>query len=151
MTAIPSPRDAARARERRSELLAVADEGPLVALAERCLDEGTAVTVLAGPEVGVVALQVREPIARERFHLGEALVTQVEVDVDGHRGWAMRLGDDRVATLAAAVLDAVAAAGHRLAAEVDALCATTETARHAADAAEWADIAPTEVRFEELD
>lgn len=76
-------------------------------------------TVLSGPEVGVVALQVREPIARERFYLGEALVTRAEVDLGGTRGWAMRMGSDRMATLAAAVLDAEASADRALSARVD--------------------------------
>lgn len=143
----------ARTRERRCELLAAADAAALVALAERCVEDGAKVTVLAGPEVGVVALQVREPIVRERFHLGEVLVAQVEVDVDGSGGWAMRMGGDRVAALAAAILDAVAAAPgpHPLAAQVEQLCDATEAALRAADEREWAQVAPTEVQFEELD
>ncbi|HSL58535.1 MAG TPA: phosphonate C-P lyase system protein PhnG, partial [Acidimicrobiales bacterium] len=93
-------------RERRAELLAAAPAESLIALAERCLADGTDPVVVAGPEVGMVMLTVREPVARERFHLGEVLVTRAEVELDGARGWAMRAGDDRLATLAAAVLDA---------------------------------------------
>lgn len=140
-----------RSRERRCELLAAAEGGVVVELAERFVADGASVTVLAGPEVGVVALQVREPVVRERFHLGEVLVTQAEVDVDGTRGWAMRMGTDRVATLAAAVLDAVATRASSPPPEIEALCDTTEAALDAADAEEWAELAPTEVQFEELD
>ena len=62
----------------------------------------------------------------------------------------MRLGTDRVATLAAAVCDAVAAAGGALAQDVDLLCATTERRRAERRDAEWDEIAPTVVSFEEL-
>jgi alpha-D-ribose 1-methylphosphonate 5-triphosphate synthase subunit PhnG len=141
-------------RDRRCELLAVADPAALKQLAERCLDQGPPVTVLSGPEIGAVALQVREPVAHERFYLGEALVTRVEVDADGSRGWAMRMGTDRLATLAAAILDATAAsegASRSLAAEIDELCRATEDELAAADSEEWAELALTEVQFEELD
>lgn len=147
----PPPEGAALDRDRRCELLAATDAPGLVTLAERCLDDGATVTVVAGPEVGTVALQVRDPIVGERFFLGEALVTRVEVGLDGARGWAMRMGSDRVAALAAAVLDAEVEAGRPRAGEVDALCRSTDRALAAAADAEWDDLAPTEVRFEELD
>jgi alpha-D-ribose 1-methylphosphonate 5-triphosphate synthase subunit PhnG len=137
--------------ERRAELLAATDAAPLVALAERCLEDGDDPVVVRGPEVGMVMLTVREPVARERFHLAEVLVTRAEVELDGVRGWSMRPGDDRVATLAAAVLDAEVEAGRPLAGAVLELCAVTERARAAADAAEWAELEPTAVAFEELD
>lgn len=136
-------------RERRAELLAVADADEVVGMADRLLAEGREPLVVAGPETGMVVLQVREPVAEERFHLGEVLVTTVEVALDGHRGWCMRLGDDREAALAAAVLDAAAEGDHR--AEVEAICAVAEAAAAARARAEWAELAPTEVRFEELD
>lgn len=141
----------ALSRERRCALLAAAEAEALVALAEGCLADGAQPTVLAGPEVGVIALQVREPIVGERFYLGEALVTRAEVALDGSRGWAMRLGGDRLAALAAAVLDAEVEAGRPRAGEVLELCRATEHVQAVADAAEWADLAPTEVQFEELD
>ncbi|HEY1734397.1 MAG TPA: hypothetical protein VGG23_08120, partial [Acidimicrobiales bacterium] len=66
------------------------------------------------------------------------------------RGWAMRLGDDKAAAVAAAICDAEAATGQGLTTEIDALCVDTERIVAARDAAEWAELAPTEVRFEEL-
>ena len=134
----------------RAELLAVAEAEEVVALAESCLAEYGNPVLLAPPEVGLVVMQVREPVCAERFHLGEVVVTRAEVEVAGARGWAMRLGDDRVATLAAAVCDAVAAGGGALAADVEQLCAATERRRAERQAAEWDDIAPTIVTFEEL-
>lgn len=138
-------------RERRAELLAAGDADAVLALADRVLASGVEPLVVSPPETGLVVLQVREPVAEERFHLGEVLVTSAEVAVGGERGWSMRLGDDHTAALAAALLDAVAATGGELATDVDALCERVELALADAAAAEWADLAPTEVRFEELD
>jgi alpha-D-ribose 1-methylphosphonate 5-triphosphate synthase subunit PhnG len=137
-------------REWRSELLAEADGGALVELAERCMVTGD--THLTGePVVGMVPMCVREPVVGERFLLVDVLVTQAEVDHRSERGWAMRLGDDKAATVAAAICDAEAAGGVGLTREIDALClATAHTMAHR-EASEWAELLPTEVRFEELD
>ncbi len=136
--------------ERRAELLAASDPTDLAAVAERCLEAGTP-TLVAGPEVGMVMLQVREPVARERFYLGEVLVTRAEVDLDGARGWAMVMGSDRVHALAAAVCDAEVQGNRAHSGEVQALCEATARAVAEADDRERAELAPTEVAFEELD
>jgi alpha-D-ribose 1-methylphosphonate 5-triphosphate synthase subunit PhnG len=138
--------------ERRAELLARAPAVALVALAEQSIDErGTSPTVIAGPETGMVMMTVREPIARERFHLGEVLVTRAEVEVDGHRGWSMRLGDDRVAALAAAILDAEVASDGAFAPDVVELCRLTEKLDADRDESEWDELGPTRVHFDEID
>lgn len=134
----------------RAALLAVAEAGDVVALAERCLDVYGDPSVLIAPETGLVVMQVREPVCAERFHLGEVVVTRAEVEIHGHRGWSMRLGHDRVATLGAAVCDAVAAGSGPLAADVEALCQLTRERRAQQLADEWSEIAPTLVEFEEL-
>jgi alpha-D-ribose 1-methylphosphonate 5-triphosphate synthase subunit PhnG len=141
---------AVRSPENRAEQLAHAAPEDLVALADR-ITAAARCRVDRQPEVGMVVLEVREPVAGERFHLTEVLVTQAEVTVDDAPGWAMRTGEDRLATLAAAVCDAAAQAGHDLAPEVERLCAATADRRNAAAAAEQARVAPTAVAFEELD
>ncbi|MGH8931272.1 MAG: phosphonate C-P lyase system protein PhnG [Egibacteraceae bacterium] len=140
-----------RTPEQRAELLAVADAGEVVALAERCLALGAAPAIVAEPEAGLVVLQVREPVAGTRFYLCEVLATRAEVAVDGVPGWAMRLGEDRAATLASAICDAEAEARRPLAAEVEALCDRAAEAEALQRAAQWRDVAPTIVQFEELD
>jgi alpha-D-ribose 1-methylphosphonate 5-triphosphate synthase subunit PhnG len=148
-----SDRDDARgplAAERRAELLAVAEVSDLVALAERCLDGAAGTVVVEPPTIGTIPLCVREPVVGERFILADVLATQAEVVHRGQRGWAMRLGDDATATLAAAVCDAEAASGAGLAAEVELLCRRTEQRRADEAAREWAELARTEVHFREL-
>lgn len=138
-------------RARRCELLALGERDEVIDLADRAIADGIEPLVVAAPETGIIVLQVREPVAAERFHLGEVLATTAEVAIDDHRGWCARLGDDREATLAAAVLDAVAEAGGPLAHDVDALCLAIELRATERAVREWQELAPTEVRFEELD
>ncbi|ONK09705.1 phosphonate C-P lyase system protein PhnG [Streptomyces sp. MP131-18] len=138
-------------RERRCELLAAAGHEEIVTLAERLLADGVPrPTVVQAPEVGMVVLQVREPVEETRFYLGEVLVTECSVELDGVPGWCMRSGDDRIAALAGALLDAVAAAGLPALTDIDALCAAVAERQAAEEAAEWADIQATTVAFEEL-
>lgn len=138
-------------RERRCELLAIADPDELQELADRCLADGARPTLLVAPEVGLTMLDVREPVAGDRFHLGEVLVTRAEVELAGTRGWAMRMGGDRLATLAAAICDAEVESGRPVAVAIGDLCRRTEAAAAQAAAVEWVELAPTEVTFEEMD
>lgn len=135
-------------REERAALLAIAETDELVALADAVLARGGRLDVLRSPRVGCVATQVVEPVAGERFLLGDVIACEAEVALDDVRGWAMRLGDERAAVLAAAVCDAAALMD--AAAEVDALCARVAAREADRDAAEWAALAPTVVEFEEL-
>ncbi|MFE7420439.1 phosphonate C-P lyase system protein PhnG [Rhodococcus sp. NPDC057529] len=137
-------------RERVAELLAAASAGDLVELADACLSDGAELAVLTAPEIGSVAAQVREPIAFEHFFLGDVLACRAEVSLAGVRGWAMRMGDDRAATLAAAICDAEVQADRPHADRVLELCARVEDHRLLADRDEWARLAPTIVQFEEL-
>ena len=137
-------------RSQRCGLLAEADVDELRDLADSCLADGADVRVLVAPEVGCVSTQIREPVADERFLIGDVLACRAEVELAGHRGWAMRLGDDRAAVLAAAVLDAEAVAGRPHAAAVDELCRAVARRLTDRQDREWAELAPTIVEFEEL-
>jgi alpha-D-ribose 1-methylphosphonate 5-triphosphate synthase subunit PhnG len=137
-------------REERLALLATAPADELIDVADACLAAASSFAVVTPPSVGCVSAQVREPVQRQRFFLGDVLACTAEVEFDGVRGWAMRLGDDRAAALAMAVLDAAAASSPGRAREVDALCARAAGRQAAADAAEWAELSPTIVQFEEL-
>lgn len=139
----------AESRERRTELLAIAGRDELIALAERCLLSGLPEVILA-PEVGTVAMVVREPIVHDRMILADVLVTRAEVSWEGVTGWAMRLGDDREATIAAAICDAEAEAARPLCQQVEALCRATASVEAAEMQAQWAELAPTSVDFEEM-
>jgi alpha-D-ribose 1-methylphosphonate 5-triphosphate synthase subunit PhnG len=138
-------------RGRRAGLLSRSDRETLVGLANSILDISTTTTVLVEAEVGTIALQVRDPIENQRFKPADILVTRAAVDVDGTPGWAMRIGSDRLAAMAAAVCDAAAAGGHSLTASVDRLCEETASTVAELHAREWREVAPTIVAFDELD
>ncbi len=137
--------------ERRAGLLAAAGAAEVRAVAELCIAELGEPTVVTPPETGMVMLQVREPVARERFHLGEVVVTRADVELAGHRGWSVRPGDDRATTLAAAICDAAARQAGASARLVDALCEVTAEAAAAREGQLVRTLQPTIVEFEELD
>jgi alpha-D-ribose 1-methylphosphonate 5-triphosphate synthase subunit PhnG len=137
--------------ERRASLLAQSARNDVIDLAERLIARhGTPETILL-PEPGLVALEVREPVCRERFILGDVLVTRAEVVIAGAEGWAARMGLDREATFAAAVCAAVGDHGLLGADEVDELCLSTEENLADRESLEWNELAPTMVDFEEMD
>jgi alpha-D-ribose 1-methylphosphonate 5-triphosphate synthase subunit PhnG len=151
-------------------LLAAARSRELIGLADTCLGIAGAFQVIVPPRVGCVSAQVREPILKQRFLLGDVLACSAEVELDGQRGWALRFGDDRAAVLAMAIVDAAASAwpadrgepsahggdagppadGDGVADEIDRLCAEVAGRLRREEAAEWAELAPTVVEFEEL-
>jgi len=153
-------------REQRWALLAAARPDELIGLADTCLEAAGAFQVIVPPQVGCVSVQVREPILKQRFLLGDVLACSAEVELDGERGWALRLGDDQAAVLAMAIVDAAActrsaeagatlagatpAGSDGVAGEIDRLCDELAGRLRAQEAAEWAELAPTVVEFEEL-
>lgn len=135
---------------RISSELNQADAGAVVALASACFADDPAVTVTRAPQTGVVVTQAREPVAEQRFILGDVMVTQAEVERRGSYGWAMRMGGDRAAALSAAILAAEYSAGGPRRAEIEALVDRTERERIAARAAEWERLSSSIVEFEEI-
>ncbi|MEQ8438679.1 MAG: phosphonate C-P lyase system protein PhnG [Ilumatobacter fluminis] len=138
-------------RRRRVELLAVATPTDLAELAEDLLGRLGAPVVEASPEVGLIMMQVREPVCRERFQLGEVAVATARVRWHGAGGWSMRIGTDRSAALAAALCDAAAQVDAAAQRRIDELCARTAAAADRAGRQEWSALLATEVVFEELD
>lgn len=145
------PTQAPLDRARRCELLAATPGPTLIALADQVIEDAGPPTVVLAPELGMTMVTVREPVEAIRFHVGEVLVCRAEVDHRGTSGWAMRMGEDRAATLAAALLDAEAAADGPRRSAIDELCRTTELMLAEDRAREWAELAATTVHFEELD
>jgi alpha-D-ribose 1-methylphosphonate 5-triphosphate synthase subunit PhnG len=135
---------------RISSELNQADAAEVIALASACLADDPDVTVTRAPTVGVVVTQVREPVAEERFILGDVMACQAEVQRRGAFGWAMRLGGDRMSTLAAAILAAEWAASGPRALDIAALCDRSAERRAADRAAEWERLSPSIVEFEEI-
>jgi len=110
------------------------------------------IEMIRPPSTGTVQMQVREPICEERFIVGDALVTVAEVSVNGTLGWAMRLGSDANAAVAAAIADAhIARVGIEGVPELAELVFYTKSEMERLDELEWAEIRETIIDFEELD
>ena len=133
--------------ERRFSALAVADPTSVRALAERVLETAGEVEVLRGPTAATMLVELTESVQHQRFYLGEVVVSEASVSVDGCRGDGVVIGRDLERALAVAVCDAAADAGV-LADEVAALVEESEAAA-AASRQEQADtVASTRVSFE---
>ena len=140
-------------RNHRFAVLAQAqgDLEPLLTLAERVLEEtGDAMTVVTPPRVGMVMLRLREPVDGTIYNAGEVLVTEAQVALDRHQGYAMRLGRAPEVTLAAAVLDAAVEARHALTPDILAQLAALDDAEETRQLAAWREVAPTRVVFDEM-
>ncbi len=76
------------------------------------------VRVLKDPGPGMVMVRQVDPLENTVFLLGEAYVTECEVEVDGLPGYGCVLGSDRERALCGALLDALIAGGHAMAFEL---------------------------------
>jgi alpha-D-ribose 1-methylphosphonate 5-triphosphate synthase subunit PhnG len=79
------------------------------------------VRLLRPPEPAMVMVRHREPLENTPFYLGEAYVTECEVEVDGRPGYGCVLGPSEERALCAAIVDAVMGTAHPFAAELQPL------------------------------
>ena len=145
-------------RDRRAELLAIAEPEAIQKLANRALELGSisdSLVVTKAPETGLIMMQVREPVCKERFYLAEVVATRAEVLLLDQAGWAIRMGTDRPTALGAAILDAICEVVDdeyvELQRSIGELCNQTIADEANAKLAEWNEISPTIVNFEALE
>lgn len=69
------------------------------------IKEKYTVEIIKGPQKSLAMVQVREPVKRSLFYLGEVLVTECVVRVDGVRGQNVMAGDDFEKVMNCAVID----------------------------------------------
>jgi alpha-D-ribose 1-methylphosphonate 5-triphosphate synthase subunit PhnG len=106
------------------------------------------VVVLDGPTVGMIMARAIEGAYGEMFNVGEVLVTECRVQVEGRDGWVMLQGSRPSAALGAATIDAALEAGRADRAAVDTLLGRLIASHDAEIAARQADLAATRVQFE---
>ncbi|MFW5683431.1 MAG: phosphonate C-P lyase system protein PhnG [Spirochaetota bacterium] len=92
-----------------SEIAAEGPIGPVKEAAEEIVAECD-VRVVREPSGATVMVRSVDPLDLTPFNLGEAYVTDCEVEVDGCLGYGCVLGTSRERALYAALLDAVLAA-----------------------------------------
>ena len=88
-----------------SKILARADAACVRAMADAIKAEHEAVVVKA-PEKSLTMIQLRDPVKETLFYLGEVIVSEAVVELEGAKGTAVVMGDDFNRVLDMAVIDA---------------------------------------------
>ena len=92
-------------KRRISKILARAGKEEVKKLADEIKENYTPVIVKA-PEKSLTMIRMREPVQDSLFYLGEVIVSEAIVDLDGAKGVAVIMGDDFEKVLDMAVIDA---------------------------------------------
>jgi alpha-D-ribose 1-methylphosphonate 5-triphosphate synthase subunit PhnG len=66
-----------------------------------------AVQVVRHPAIASMMIQAADSVEGQPFYLGEALVTECELNVDGQAGFGLCLGDEPVRSYCIAFMDAL--------------------------------------------
>jgi phosphonate C-P lyase system protein PhnG len=89
-----------------SEIVAEGSLDALKAIADEIVTR-LPVRVLKAPAPGMVMVRHVDPLEKTRFLLGEAFVTECEVEVDGRLGYGCVIGSAEERALCGALVDAV--------------------------------------------
>jgi alpha-D-ribose 1-methylphosphonate 5-triphosphate synthase subunit PhnG len=79
---------------------------PLEAFVKQ-LEPDCAVQVVRHPAVGTTMVRAEDSVEGQPFYLGEALITECELNIDGQPGIGLCLGDEPVRSYCMAFLDAM--------------------------------------------
>jgi len=112
-------------------VLSQAPAGPVKQFVEDLLPSLGTIEVLQN-RTGLVMLPAADTVDGTNFYLGEVLVAEAHIRLDGTEGYGACLGRDLEQALAVAILDAAASAGHKQAA----IAAFVEQQQAALDAAD---------------
>jgi phosphonate C-P lyase system protein PhnG len=74
---------------------------------------GEEIAIVRGPLTGLVTMSALDSFEAD-FYLGDVLVTEVEVDYAGCRGYGMVIGDDAERAIARASVEAIGASPNRI-------------------------------------
>lgn len=109
------------------------------------------VAVIEEPNQGLVMVKVKETAQKSQFYLGEVLVTECKVQVEGALGVGMVKGNEPDRALNLAVIDAAYTAGLKETASWSAVLQAESDRIAAQRAALHANVLRTRVDFETMD
>lgn len=92
-------------KRRLFKILSKADRDTVIGLEKR-IREKHELIVVKEPEKALAMIKMREPVKESLFYLGEVIVTEATVSVNGINGTAVAMGDDFEKTRAMAIIDA---------------------------------------------
>ena len=85
-------------KRRLFKIMSKADRKAVIELADKIRKDHELV-VIKEPEKALAMIKMREPVKESLFYLGEVIVTEATVSVDGVSGTAVAMGDDFEKTL----------------------------------------------------
>lgn len=92
-------------KKRLFKIMSKADRSKIIELADE-VKTANNVVIVKEPEKALAMIKMREPVKESLFYLGEVIVTEATVAVNGVNGTAVTMGDDFEKTLAMAIIDA---------------------------------------------
>ncbi len=133
-------------RKERFELIAIARKEKLNLIAEE-VRKSLKVKVIK-QNTALIMMRARDSVEKEVFNLGEVLVSEAWVEVNGVLGYSLVLGDDTEKALAGAILDAVCELRHPLSKKIVNMLKEEKEYYEKGRAKEWMRIKSTKVEFE---
>ena len=128
------------------ETIAVADKELICSLAGE-VSKDSNIRVLR-EQIGMIMARARDSVEGIPFNLGEVLVTEAEVSVNGTLGYSMILGMDQDHARAGAILDAAEEAGHILRERIINALSEERQKAEARGCRLWSALKATKVDFE---
>ena len=92
-------------KKRLTKILARADK-KIVANLSADIQKKYSPVIIKEPGKTLAMIKMREPVKESLFYIGEVIVCEAVVEIDGVRGVAVALGDDTEKTLDMAIVDA---------------------------------------------
>ena len=97
-------------KKRLTRILARADRGDVAALSAEIQKTYNPI-IVKGPGKTLAMIKMREPVKQSLFYIGEVIVCEATVEIDGVKGIAVLMGDDAEKTLDMAIIDAACGKG----------------------------------------
>jgi len=137
-------------RARRTRVL-IEGSAELRRRLRRVVEERRSITTVEEARGGLVMMKMRETSKNSLFYIGELLVTEAKVQIEGSMGIGIIAGDDREAARDLAVIDAAFNAGLEETSRWEESLLAEESRIAGREALEAARIDRTRVSFESMD
>ncbi|QRG69069.1 phosphonate C-P lyase system protein PhnG [Brevibacillus choshinensis] len=137
-------------RKRRTEILINGSRELAAQLAEEIIERYDVKTIEV-PNQGLVMVKVRETAQKSLFYLGEVLVTECKVQINGSIGLGILHSHDRERAYQLAVIDAAYEAGLKETADWTERLIHEEAECHKRRLADQSGVLKTKVSFETMD
>ncbi len=87
------------------KILAKADHKTICTLSTE-IQKNHSITIIKEPGKTLTMIKMREPVKQSLFYIGEVIVCEAVVELDGVKGMAVTMGDDTEKVLHMAIIDA---------------------------------------------